>query len=91
MKMAPLEEEKKLLEGLEKRDIKAFIQLYKNNKDDLVIFAFTQLQDRALVAEAIDELFERLWESGQFGVIKPPIYQYLLAQLREICQRKASH
>jgi hypothetical protein len=90
MKMADLAEETRLLEDLEKRDIKAFIQLYKINKDDLIIFAFSHLQDRTLVAEAIDELFERLWVSGQFAGIKPPIYQYLLAQLRDICQRKAS-
>lgn len=89
MKMAQHAEETRLLQDLEKRDVKAFIQLYKSNKDDLIIFAFSQLQDRSKVAEAIDELFEGLWVSGRFAEIEPPIYQYLLAQLREICQRKA--
>lgn len=90
MKMEQLAEEVKLLEDLEKRDIKAFIQLYKSNKDDLIIFAFSHLEDRGKVAEAIDELFESLWVAGRFAEIEPPIYQYLLAQLREICQRKAA-
>lgn len=61
MKMEQLAEEAKLLEDLENRDIKAFIQLYKNNKDDVIIFAFSHLQDRAKVAEAVDELYEGLW------------------------------
>lgn len=89
MKMAEHAEETRLLQDLEKRDVKAFIQLYKSNKDDLIIFAFSQLQDRSKVAEAIDELFEGLWVSGRFAEIQPPIHLFLLARLREICQRKA--
>lgn len=88
MKLDPLAEEIKLLELLKKRDIKAFIQLYKNNKDDLILFAFSQLEDRAKAAESIDELFEWLWAADRFGEMKPPVYQYLLERLREIIQRK---
>jgi hypothetical protein len=90
MKMDPLAEEIKLLEGLKKRDVKAFIQLYKNNKDDLILFAFSQLEDRAKAAEAIDELFEYLWAADLFGEMRPPVYQSLLERLRVIIHRKRS-
>jgi len=88
MKMDPLAEELKLLEDLKKRDIKAFIQLYQTYRDDLILFAFSQLQDRSKVGEAIDELFEELWKLNRFAEMQPPLHQYLLSRLRVICQKK---
>jgi DNA-directed RNA polymerase specialized sigma24 family protein len=90
MKMDPLAEEIKLLEELKKRDIKAFVQLYQTHRDDLILFAFSQLQDRSKVGEAIDELFEDLWKSNRFAEMQPPLYPYLLLRLRAICERKIS-
>ena len=73
---------------LERRDIRAFIRLYKENRDDLVIFAFKQLNDHKMVSEAVDELFEDLWVSARFTAITPPIYKYLVDRMRIICDRR---
>jgi hypothetical protein len=81
-------DENRLLIDLENRDIRAFIRLYKENRDDLVIFAFSQLNDHRKVSEAVDELFEDLWVSARFTAITPPIYKYLIEKMRVICDRR---
>ena len=83
-----LSKEETLLSELEKRNIKAFMRLYKDYGEDLLIFAYSQLNDRRLAARTVDEFFEDLWAAVRFTEIKPPIYRYLLEQMRGICEQK---
>ena len=82
------QEEKRLLNELEARNVKAFMRLYKEYKDDLLIFAFAQLEDKQKAVETVEEFFEDLWAATRFTEISPPIYKYLLKQLRTLCNRK---
>lgn len=82
--------EKALLSELEKRNIRAFIRLYRNYGDDLLIFAYSHLNDRQLAVKMVDEYFEDLWSAARFVEIKPPLYKYLTEQMRGICQTKYS-
>jgi len=81
-------EEKRLLIELENRNVKAFMRLYKEYKDDLLIFAFSHLNDKKRAVETVEEFFEDLWSTARFTEISPPIYKYLLQQLRSICDRQ---
>ncbi len=83
-----LNEERSLLSALERRNIKAFIRLYKNYSEDLLIFAYTHLNDKRLAIRTVDEFFEDLWLGARFTEINPPIYRYLLKQIRFVCEQK---
>ena len=83
-----LNEEKDLLNALEQRNIRAFMRLYKNYNEDLLIYAYGLLNDRRLAIKAVDEFFEDLWIGNQFKEMHPPIYKYLIEQLRGVCQIK---
>ena len=84
-----LNEEKTLLKDLEKRNIRAFMRLYRNYNEDLLIFAYTHLQDRKAAIKTVEEFFEDLWSMATFTEIDPPIYRFLLAQIRTICDQKS--
>jgi DNA-directed RNA polymerase specialized sigma24 family protein len=83
-----LEQEILLLDALEERNMRAFMQLYKNYGEDLLIFAYAHLRDPRLAAKTVDDLFESLWSDADFAAIKPPIYNYLLDQIKKICKQK---
>ena len=83
-----LQEERLLLNALEERNMKAFIQLYKNYGEDLLIFAYTHLQDPRLAAKTVDDFFESLWLDANFTAINPPIYTFLVDQMKKICKQK---
>ena len=80
-----LYEEKALLKALERRDIKAFMQLYKDYGEDMLILAYSLLQDPRAAARTVDQFFEKLWEEANFEAIEPPIYKYLAAEIRKMC------
>ena len=84
-----LQEEELLLLALEERKMNAFIRLYKYYGEDLLILAYTHLQDSALAIETVDTFFEKLWSEANFTQIHPPIYKFLVAQIREICEQKS--
>jgi|GEM_PF-1107497 len=84
-----LNEEKTLLNDLEKRNIRAFMRLYKNYSEDLLIFAYSHLHDRRIAIKTVEEFFEDLWSMAKFTEIDPPIYRYLLGQMRSICEQKS--
>jgi len=84
-----LNQEKTFLNDLEKRNIRAFMRLYKNYNEDLLIFAYSHLHDRRAAIQAVEEFFEDLWSMAKFTEIDPPIYRYLLRQMRGICQQKS--
>ena len=88
MKDDELQEEKLLLTALEARNMKAFMQLYKSYGEDLLIFAYTHLRDPRLAAKTVDEFFESLWLDANFEAINPPIYTFLIDQMRKICKQK---
>lgn len=81
-------EESTLLSELQKRNIRAFMRLYRNYSEELLIFTYGQLLDRQLAVKTVDEFFEDLWEAAKFKEITPPIYKYLITQLRGICDLK---
>jgi len=81
-----LNEEQNLLKALARKDVKAFAKLYNDYKDDLVIFAFCRVQDIQTATLIVDKVFERLWFEAKFHQVTPPIYQYLLAEVRKSCQ-----
>ena len=83
MKATDLETEKALLDKLRSRDIKAFKLFYKEYSDDLLIVAFSLLENASLAIRAVDELFERLWMEANFEYIDPPIHRFLYAELRK--------
>ena len=89
MKNNELQEERLLLNALEERKMKAFMRLYKYYGEDLLIFAYTHLQDPTLAMETVDAFFEKLWSEANFTEIHPPIYKFLLEQIREICEQKS--
>ena len=80
-----LNDEKTLLNDLEKRSIKAFMRLYRNYNEDLLIFAYSHLHDSKLAIKTVDEFFEDLWASASYKAIEPPVYRYLMKQLEELC------
>ena len=88
MKDDEFREEKLLLNALEARNMKAFMQLYKNYGEDLLIFAYTHLRDPRLAAKTVDDFFESLWLDANFTTINPPIYRFLVDQMKKICKQK---
>jgi hypothetical protein len=82
-----LREERALLRDLEKRNIKAFMRLYSNYGEDLLIFAYSRLDDRKLAVKTVEEFFEDLWMAARFTHITPPIYKYLICQMQCICDK----
>ena len=88
MKDDEIQEEKLLLNALEARNMKAFMQLYKSYGEDLLIFAYTHLRDPRLAAKTVDDFFESLWLDANFTAINPPIYKFLVDQMKKICKQK---
>jgi DNA-directed RNA polymerase specialized sigma24 family protein len=88
MKDNELQDEKLLLNALEERNMKAFMQLYKSYGEDLLIFAYTHLRDPRLAAKTVDDFFENLWLDANFTAINPPIYTFLVDQMKKICKQK---
>ena len=80
-----LYEEKALLQALGRRDIRAFMRLYKDYGEDILILAYSLLQDPRAAARTVDQFFEKLWEEANFETIEPPIYKYLTAEIRKAC------
>ena len=88
MKNNEWREERLLLGALEERNMKAFMQLYKNYGEDLVIFAYTRLRDPQVATKTVDDFFESLWLDANFTTINPPIYRFLVDQMKKICKQK---
>ena len=88
MKTNDLETEQQLLNKLKSRDIQAFKQFYKEYSDDLLILAFSLLDNASLAIRTVDELFERLWVDAKFDSIDPPIHKFLYAELKKNCRNK---
>lgn len=65
------------------------MRLYKNYSEDLLIFAYSRLHDRRMAQKTVEEFFEDLWSMARFTEIDPPIYRYLLGQMRTICEQKS--
>ena len=86
----PYAEERELLLALEKREVKAFLRLFKDYNDDLMIFAYSQLNNQKKAEETVQELFEELWTAGRFAEMNPPIYKFLVGELSRICESKIS-
>jgi hypothetical protein len=86
-----IKEEKKLLNALEQRNIKAFMRLYKDYGEDLLIFAYSHLQDPKLAIRTVDQFFENLWSDATFTDIDPPIHKFLLKQMTKICEQRTTH
>src|ERR1700754_1969953 len=82
-----LNEEKMLLNDLEKRNIRAFMRLYRNYNEDLLIFAYSHLHDRRVAIKTVEKFFEDLWSMAKFTEIDPPIYRYLVGQMRTIIEQ----
>lgn len=82
------EDEILLLKELEKKNIKAFGKFYKRYAGDLLIIATAILSDHDLAVQAVDDVFEKLWEEPRFGQIKPPIYTFLYQELRKYVRNK---
>jgi hypothetical protein len=88
MKTSDFEAERALLAALKSKDIKAFKRFYKEYSDDLLILAFSLLENAGLAIRAVDELFERLWVDEKFEYIDPPIHRFLYKELRKNCENK---
>ena len=88
MKSTDLETEQALLMKLRNKDIKAFKLFYKEYSDDLLILAYSLLENASLAIRAVDELFEHLWMDAKFEAIDPPIHLYLYTELRKKCENK---
>ena len=88
MNLKDLYEEKALLKALERREIRAFMKLYQDYGEDLLILAYMLLQNSRLAALTVDIFFEDLWQNGQFDKIRPPIYKYLVEEIRKMCSQR---
>ena len=82
-------EEQALLRALEKREIKAFVQFYKDYGEDILIFAYSVLQDARLASRIVDQFFEKLWAEANFETIEPPIHKYLMSEVLKICSERS--
>ena len=78
-------DEHKLLEELKRKDIQAFARFHSEYSNDLLIFAFTLLEDAPLAIKKVDELFLSMWEENKLDNIELPIYNYLCQELRKLC------
>ena len=87
MDQKDLYEEKALLRALGRRDIKAFTRLNTEYREDILIFAYSILQDPLAAAQMVDRLFGKLWEEAKFKKINPPIYKHLTAEIRKMCEK----
>ena len=76
-----------LLEGLKRRNVHAFIRLYKEYSEDLLVLAYTLTGDPILSSQAVDMLFTDLWDKGSFTDITPPIHHFLYSELRKYCEK----
>ncbi|MBS1661734.1 MAG: hypothetical protein JST68_11875 [Bacteroidetes bacterium] len=86
-----LDEERSLLNDLEKRNIRAFMRLYRDYNEDLLIFVYSRLPDRKAAIKMVEEFFEDLWLSARFTEIDPPIYRYLLKQITTVCEQRFNY
>jgi hypothetical protein len=80
-----LAEERVLLQALQSRNVKAFIRLYKEYGEDMLILAYSELEDPRAAASMVDRFFEKLWDEADFGAIEPPLYKFLSEELRRMC------
>lgn len=87
METIDFEDEQQLLDGLKHKNIHAFIRLYKDYSEDLLVLAYTLVGDAALSSRAVDRLFTNLWEQSRFTEIRPPLHHFLYSELRKICQQ----
>lgn len=81
-----LYEEKAFLQVLQNRNVKAFIRLYKEYGEDILILAYSELEDPHAAARMVDKFFEKLWDEADFEAIEPPIYKFLADEIRRMCQ-----
>ena len=58
-----------------------------SDREDLLIYVYSRLNDRKLAVKTVDEFFENLWQSAHFREIKPPIYKYLVYRMESICEK----
>jgi len=65
----------------------AFTRLHAEYREDLLIFAYSLLQDPLAAAQMVDRLFGKLWEEADFKKINPPIYKYLTSEIRKMCEK----
>jgi hypothetical protein len=86
-----LKKEEILLVALHERNLKAFMRLYKDYGEDLLIFAYSHLHDPKLAIQTVDQFFETLWMDSRLMEIHPPIHKFLLEQMRKICEQKSAH
>ena len=80
-----LSEEKAFLQDLQRRNVKAFIRLYKEYAEDILILAYSELQDPHAAASMVDKFFEKLWDEADFEAIELPIYKFMADAIRKMC------
>jgi hypothetical protein len=81
--------EETLLTALQNREMRAFMYMYKEFSEDMLIFAYGILENSRQSIQIVDDFFEYLWEKGNFSEIRPPIYKCLMEELRKYCEQKA--
>ena len=81
-------EEKRLLLALERKEANAFKQFHKKYGEDLILFTYSLVNDIVVATRIVERLFERLWVESKFHLVEPPIYKFLLAEIRHICSSK---
>jgi hypothetical protein len=86
-----LREERELLMALADANMKALVKLYKLFGEDLLIFAYSRLQNARMAVEAVEDLFETVWLTADFLTIQPPIYKYLVTEMEKLCDQKSTH
>lgn len=85
------EDEMDLLRRLKSKDVRAFGQFYRTYSEDLLILAFSLLEDAALAMKTVDELFEQLWiEPALFDDVDPPIHRYLYTEVKKRVFRRVN-
>lgn len=82
------EKERELLRQLANKEIRAFRQFYKEYSEDLLIFAYTLLDNNVMAISVVEELFERLWVESRWDRIEPPIHAYLFGELQKTCMSR---
>ena len=66
------------------------MRLYRDYSEDLLIFTYGRLGNHKAAINMVEEFFEDLWLTTKFAEIDPPIYKYLIGQIRNICDQRSA-
>jgi DNA-directed RNA polymerase specialized sigma24 family protein len=81
-----MEEESIIISRLRRRDLDALTRLVYELGEDLVILAFTKVNDPQRAEDIICNVFLTLWMESKTQNLQPPIRPYLFKLVEQECE-----